>query len=320
MRLSLSVPDDFDFCNAVCSHGFFVLAPNRWDPAHRVLHTTIALDDNSAVTVAVSEGQGRRIAVRATVTLSHTERETVRRAVIRMLRIEEDLSGFHELCRSRETHRAVADTRFGRLLRGANLFEDMVKVICTCNVTWRQTVTMVDRLVEHWGMPAGDGRRAFPGASALAVASTDELREKARVGYRASSIRHLASLVASGDIDLAAIETFSGTTPELSKLLRQFPGIGGYAAANLCMLLGRYDGLAIDTEMMRFLRSRHPRRKWTPPAIHRYFHRWAPYQFLAYWFELWQDYAGTHGPAHEWERTNAGFQITTRPRPSGGET
>jgi hypothetical protein len=31
------------------------------------------------------------------------------------------------------SHRAAARLRFGRLLRSASLFEDIVKVICTCN-------------------------------------------------------------------------------------------------------------------------------------------------------------------------------------------
>ena len=35
----------------------------------------------------------------------------------------------------------------------------------------------------------------------------------------------------------------------------QIHGIGDYGASNLCMLLGRYDCLAVDTEMIRFLRE-----------------------------------------------------------------
>jgi 3-methyladenine DNA glycosylase/8-oxoguanine DNA glycosylase len=232
-----------------------------------------------------------------------------------MLRLDEDFSEYHARCRSTESHRAAAEACFGRLLRSADLFEDIVKVICTCNVSWGQTVAMIDNIVRHWGVPAGpDGQtKGFPTPIRLAAVDIDELRQKARVGYRASFVRHMSEAVAAGDLDLAALEGYTGPTDALAKALREIPGVGDYAAAHLCMLLGRYDRLAIDTELLRHLRTRHPRRTWTPAAIRRHYAPWHPYQFLAYWFELWQEYADRHGRPDQWDPSVTGVRITATP-------
>ncbi len=315
MRLALSVPDDFDFGNAVCSHGFFVLAPNRWDPHRQVLETCITLSESTAVAVRISRGNDGTLAIRGETALARNQQARVKMAVTRMLRLDEDLSAFHARCRLSESHRPAAEARFGRLLRSASLFEDVVKVICTCNVTWGQTVAMIDNIVRHWGVPAGpDGQpKGFPTPLRLASIGINELRRKARVGYRATFIRHLAESVATGDLELPALEGHPGPTEALVKALREIPGVGEYAAAHLCMLLGRYDRLAIDTELMRHVRTRHPRRTWTPAAIRRHYACWHPYQFLAYWFELWQGYADRHGRPEQWDPTVTGVRITAAP-------
>ncbi|MEZ4614458.1 MAG: hypothetical protein R2867_02935 [Caldilineaceae bacterium] len=41
----------------------------------------------------------------------------------------------------------------GRLLRSPTLWEDVVKTIATTNVTWRNTVSMIHRLVDTLGAP-----------------------------------------------------------------------------------------------------------------------------------------------------------------------
>lgn len=319
MRLIVSAPDDFDFRTAVCSHGFFVLAPNRWDPARATLHTTITLDENTAVTVRISEAPRRKIAIQTTAALSPAHRAATKTAVTRMLRVDEDLTAFHDLCRNSATHRLAADMRFGRLIRGTDLFEDIVKVICTCNVTWRQTVSMVDRIVSHWGVPANPSDpalRGFPSPARLASAGVTHLRDKARLGYRAVFVHRLAADIAEGRLDLAPFSAYAGPTDDLVRELRSMHGVGDYAASHITMLLGRYDRLAIDSETLRFLKARHPRRRWTPAAIRRYYESWYPYQFLAYWFELWRDYELKHGQADQWNPAVIGTRITSTPTPN----
>jgi len=348
VRLTLAGPGDFDFRSAVCSHGFFVLAPNAWDPDRRTLSTVITLDNETAVPVAICETKSGNVSVRSRATLAPGQRAGVRSAVRRMLRLDEDLSGFHERCRRCSSYRRAADLRFGRLLRSTSLFEDIVKVICTCNVTWSQTVAMVDRIVSAWGVPASDHHalRGFPTPQRLARVRPAALKRTARVGYRADFICRLVRDVVAGTLDLEAIERFSGAKPRavddapspalssrnpdggpcmqnpsqlsdrLYKMLRRIPGVGDYAAAHLCMLLGRYDRLAVDTEMVRFFKHRHPRQRFTPASIRACYDRWHPYQFLAYWFDLWGDYTDRHGEADQWRPADVGRRITSQRRPS----
>ena len=311
MRLELSVPDDFDFRNAVCSHGFFMLAPNRWDPVSQQLETVIGLDEQSAIVTVIRALPRRRLSLACSGRLTVRRREVLRAAVARMLRLDEDLGPFHARCRCSPGYEPAAEARFGRLLRSPALFEDVVKVICTCNVTWRQTVAMVGRLVETWGVPTENGsQRSFPTPARLAAVSPEEIRDRARVGYRAGFIHRLAVDVSTEQLDLAAIERNPCPSDQLYRLLRGIHGVGDYAAGHLCMLLGRYDRLAIDTEMMRYLKTRYPRRKWTPASIRRFYDPWQPYAFLVYWYDLWQDYIRRHGRSDQWEVTAVASRIT----------
>ncbi len=90
-------PPDFDFGSAVCSHGFFVLAPNLWYPAKRILRTAISLDDDRAVEVAIRESGRRRLLIDSNERLSQADAAIVLRGVRRILRLDEDLSPFHRL-------------------------------------------------------------------------------------------------------------------------------------------------------------------------------------------------------------------------------
>lgn len=318
MRWTLPFPDDFDFVSAVCSHGFFVLAPNRWDGEQRVLRTVISVDRGGAYDVELSADDATvRVDVPRVRRLPNATRSCITDAVGRILRLDEDLTAFHTQCAKYASHRVAARRRFGRLLRSATLFEDIVKIICTCNVTWKQTTGMVDALVRHYGTPAGNHTdvHAFPTAEQLAGVPENELKATARVGYRAVSISRLARSVQDGTIDLTAFEDPDRETTELFKnLKRKLHGVGDYAAGNLCMLLGRYDRLAADTEMLRFWKTHYPRRHHTVRAIEAHYRTWQPYAFLAYWWELWNDYTESHGDAADWQRDEQGTAITSQPR------
>lgn len=331
MRFTLRVPPDFDLAAAVCSHGFFLLAPNRWDGRVRTFETAVAVNDERAVGVRVREAANGRLGVTvAGANRTSGDRRAVEHAVNRILRVDEDLSAFHALCAQHETHRPAAAARFGRLIRSATLFEDIVKVMATCNITWRQTVSIIAATTERYGVPVDgdDARRAFPTPQRLAAAAPADLRATCKFGYRADWVSKLARAVSDGTLDLDAIERLAagpaahhstadahrnGDTDALYRRLREIMGVGDYAAANLLMLLGRYDRLAIDSELMRFFRERYPRRKPTPANIRRHYEQFAPYPFLAYWWELWSKYRETNGPSETWEPADG--QRVTRPQP-----
>jgi len=306
MRLTRITPPDFDFGMAVQSHGFFALAPNHWDPSSRRLRTTVHTSAGPlhvCVRHCRAGAKGRlHIDVPGLAALSAEVRTTVRTAVGRVLRLDENLGDFHRLCSREPALQAAVERRFGRLIRSQSLFEDLVKTMCTCNITWRQTVAMVRRLVEACGTPALNqpAERAFPTPVQLASVPAADLRTRCGLGYRADWVCELAGQVAAGRRNLDTLESPNLPTDELYRQLRTVRGIGDYAASSLCVLLGRYDRPAVDTEMIQHYRRRFPRRTATPANIRKHYARYAPYSALVYWWELWSHYAGTDGHPDSW--------------------
>lgn len=290
-QLTLRLPRDFDLTAAVCSYGYFLLAPNHWDAGRRALVRPLRGRRDRLIGVEVRQRDGQlRIACDRRVDAD--ERAVIKRQVRRMLRLDDELSGWHKLAP------AARRRKFGRLFRSPSLFEDIVRTITTCNVTWPNTIRMNARLCQRVG---GGG---FPTPRQLAAVTPARLKKQCKVGYRAERIIRLARDVESGALDLAGFERDGADSNELFDRLRHIHGIGPYAAANLCQLLGHYDRIAIDTETYRhFCRTHGIRRPKNPARLDRrivkHYARFAPYQFLAYWFELWGAYEDHVGASSE---------------------
>ncbi len=308
MRITLAVPADFEFETAVASHGFFALAPNQWDARGMSLTTVLTMGNESIrVTVKPSPPSGKpavRILAPGQIRLGQAHRSHIRRGISRMLRLDEDLSPFHCMCAADPRLESVATSRFGRLLRSPSLFEDIVKTMCTCNITWRQTLGIVQRLVDQYGTPAlnDPSSRAFPSPQQLASVGEARLRTTCSLGYRAEWVARLAKEVVEGRFDLEACDQSSLDSDELHRHLRSIHGVGDYAASTLCMLLGRYDRLAVDSETVKHYKLQFPRRKVTPTLVRKHYERHQPFPYLVYWWEMWNRYRDETGQATSWSK------------------
>lgn len=307
--LTLRPPADYLLARDVCSYGYFVLAPNRWDPTTQTLSRALELDGGAAmfrVRQSVRRGgrphphfggtEGAPLRVEASRVLSRAERADARRQLRRMLRLDEtadEIRRFHELDpRWRRVGR-------GRLFRSPTLFEDIVKTVTSCNVQWPGTVQMNARLCEV----LGDGG-AFPSARRLSRARPGTLRARCRVGYRDVRLVELARLFVRGEIGEAQLEDPLRSDDELHDLLLKLPGVGPYAAANIMQLLGRYGRLPLDTESVRHGRTvlgYGGSDAEVMRAVRRHFEPFGDQAFRSYWFELWAFYEGRKGPSHLWE-------------------
>jgi 3-methyladenine DNA glycosylase/8-oxoguanine DNA glycosylase len=224
--------------------------------------------------------------------IDEMHRDELHRKLSRMFQLAIDTSEFVTLSRSSQTHAWVETSGFGRLLCGATLFEDIVKIIATTNTMWRQTMRMTELLVEKCGRRTKSGNRAFPEPADVARFSADELQEDCRLGYRAKSIHALATGVVDGAIDLNALSDPSQSTEELFASYRELPGIGPYGAAHLLAMDGRHDFIAVDTEFRRFVRERyHGGRAVSDRTMLRRYAKWGRWKYLAYWSELWESVA-----------------------------
>ncbi|KAL6841841.1 hypothetical protein ACP4OV_028353 [Aristida adscensionis] len=157
LELELELPPGgaaapFDLEAAVCSHGLFMMAPNRWDPATRTFSRPLRLASDRAASrvVRVSAHPARPaaallVAVRgAGGELSPLDRDAILEQVRRMLRLsEEDGTAVVEF---QAMHAAAREAGFGRIFRSPTLFEDMVKCILLCNCQWTRSLSMATAL------------------------------------------------------------------------------------------------------------------------------------------------------------------------------
>jgi 3-methyladenine DNA glycosylase/8-oxoguanine DNA glycosylase len=255
-------PAAFNFEATVTSHGWYQLAPFRWDG--KVLHRKERLGGKTVdLEIAFRDGA------------LHLSHPVPAERITRMFQLDVDVAEFVAMARASPDHAWVEAAGFGRLLCGATVWEDAVKIVCTTNTTWRQTVRMVDLLVAKCGRGG-----AFPSQEDVARFSEEELKEECRLGYRAKSIRALATTVIPSEVAGAGAR-------EAMAVYLQLPGIGPYGAAHLLAMDGKHDFIAVDTEFRRFVRERYHRgRKVSDEAMLRRYAKWGRWKYLAYWSEL----------------------------------
>ena len=137
----------------------------------------------------------------------------------------------------------------------------------------------------------GDGRRSFPTPESMAAMPLKFFVDEVRSGYRAPYLKELSGRVASGELNVEAWLTSDLPTSELIKEIKGVKGVGPYAAENLMKLLGRYDGLALDSwTRAKFFEIRNKGRKANDKKIARYYSRFNEWRGLALWCDVTRDW------------------------------
>ena len=290
MQLTIRTPPDFNFHRTVLSHGWCELLPFELDRVKWKLTRVLDLDRAKPVTVKVTTRKG---ALKIDVSRSVGERaaQKIIRDVRHMFRLDDDLKNFYELMMTDPEFAWVAEQGAGRLLRSPTVFEDLVKMICTTNCSWALTEKMVTGLVNELGTVSDDGRKSFPAAAVMAQQSADFYRDKIRAGYRSSYLRELAQRVAAGELDVESWLTTDASHVDLMKEIKSVKGVGNYAAENLLKLIGRYDGLALDSwARAQFAKAHNRGRVASDKKILRFYSR----------FDSWRGLALLCDMTHEW--------------------
>lgn len=286
MELTLKTPPDFNFQRTVLSHGWCALPPFELDKERWVLTRVLDCSQTLPLTVKVSARKNalrivtsRRVSVRAVANII--------RDVRHMLRLDDDLLDFYRAMSADPDFEWIAKEGAGRLLRSPTVFEDLVKMICTTNCSWALTVKMVNGLVNELGRESDDGRKSFPSAGVMADASAAFYRDKVRAGYRAPYLKELAQRVASGEMDVESWLTSNAPLADLMKAMKSVKGVGNYAAENLLKLIGRYDGLALDSwTRAQFAHKHNHGRGASDKKILRFYSRFNSWRGLALWCDM----------------------------------
>ncbi len=289
MLMKLKARSPFQLSSVIRSHGWSSLHPFSISEEADRLDYVVRLETGRVVDLRVLP-RPDGVSVQVKPKPNQAEAKQVRAMMRWMLGMDQDFSQFYALAREEPKLAHVHESAQGRLLRSATLFEDVIKTILTTNTSWAGTKRMVRSLVDQFGhpLPHDPARRAFPVAAVLAGVEVETLRSETRLGYRAPYIRELATKVHDGTLDLESLRSYTGTTAELRKSLLGIKGVGSYAAANILMILGRYDYLPIDSWALKLVSH-----EWfdgnavSPDQVETAFEVWGEWRGLAYWNWDW---------------------------------
>jgi len=283
--LFIDIPDNFSFRSTIYSHGWCELAPFEIDETNwRLTYVFRQRNGSRPVAGTIFEDAGR---LRIELGSKPVSRKKIIDDVRHILRLDDDLNGLYESVADHERLSWVVEKSAGRLLRSPTVFEDLVKTICTTNCSWSLTKKMVANLVEKLGEPTARGKRAFPTPEAMAGVSADFYRDEIRAGYRSPYFVELAEAVASGKLDPQSWLTSDLPTPELKKEMKKVKGVGDYAAENLLKLVGRYDGLALDSWLRsQFYKNHNNAKVCADKEIERHYKKFGKWRGLVIWCDM----------------------------------
>jgi N-glycosylase/DNA lyase len=290
--LFLEFPKDFHFKRTVYSHGWYSLLPFELDETNwRLSYVFAGQELKQPVTAIVSEADGK-IKIEISIDkINEKSQSKILRDVRHILRLDDDLSEFYELTKNRKEFEWISETSAGRLLRSPMVFEDLIKTICTTNCSWAMTKKMVTNLVEKLGEISKDGKRAFPTAEKMAEMTPEFYRDEIRAGYRSPYFTELAEKVASGNLNPEAWLDTDLSTRELKKQMKQVKGVGDYAAENLLKLVGRYDGLALDSYLRaQFYKCRNKAVVCADEEIEKFYEPFGCWKGLGMWCDMTKEW------------------------------
>ena len=290
MHITVSTPPTFNFKRTIISHGWCELLPFAIDREQWTLTRTLDLGSTTPITISLSATK-RAVQINTSRTISKQATDTVRNQVRHILRLDDDLKPFYRTMKVDPEFQWVSDEGAGRMLRSPTVFEDLVKMICTTNCSWALTEKMVIGLVENLGRKSSNSHRTFPTPEAMALMPEKFYVKEVRAGYRAGYLKELADRVASGELNVESWLNSNLPTPALLKEMKGVKGVGDYAAENLLKLLGRYDGLALDSwTRSKFYSVRNNGRKAADKKIARYYSRFNEWRGLALWCDMTRDW------------------------------
>ncbi len=281
----INIPVDFSFRATAYSHGWCELLPFEIDEENWVLSYAFhGKGFKNPVSAVISAGEGR---LRIEVDDAEADKKRIKAGVRHMLRLDDDLGGFYDAIEKESDLGWVKENNAGRLLRSQTVYEDLVKTICTTNCSWALTKNMVTNLVEKLGQRTASGKKTFPTSEAMAGVDAEFYRDEVRAGYRSPYFVELADAVASGRLDPEAWLDAELPTTELKKEIKKVKGVGDYAAENLLKLLGRYDGLSLDSWLRSQFYKKHTKeRPCKDSRIERHYKKFGQWRGLVIWCEM----------------------------------
>jgi len=295
-KLYLSTPKNFSFKSTLYSHGWSDLRPFELTENPLSIGYVCKTSANGINLLRISEVMDQKIEIIVDGKLSDKEKNHTLRTVNRMLRLDEDFEEFYNIASKTNEFSWVVKYKAGRMLRSGSLWEDMVKMLCTTNCTWRLTQIMAENLVNILGSEkkideSGKSIQAFPDPQNISSQTEEYLRKEIKMGYRAPYLLEFASEVTKGNIDLIPFEEGLLSSTELYKKIKKIKGFGDYAVSNLLKLLGRYDNMGADSwSGKKFSEKHHNGKKIDAKIIYSHYKKYKKWAGLFFWMDVSEDW------------------------------
>lgn len=293
-KITIETPENFNFKVTVRSHGWSDLPPFYLDEENGRLKyvfsneylkqpvSAIIYETENNLTIEISGEKNNQKA-----------REKILRDVRHILRLDENFEEFYRKTKKVKALGWIERKNAGRLLRSPTVFEDLIKTVCTTNCSWSLTKKMVMNLVEKLGEPSKTGENAFPTPEAMAKVSPDFYRKEIRAGYRSPYFAEIAEQVASGQINPESWLNSDLSTRELKREMKHLKGVGDYAAENLLKLVGRYEGLALDSWLRaQFYKKHNADKSCVDKQIEQFYDSFGNWRGLAIWCDMTERWHG----------------------------
>jgi 3-methyladenine DNA glycosylase/8-oxoguanine DNA glycosylase len=272
--------ENFNFKETIFSHGWVFLEPFQWDEVKSELYLRTRVGKSKIVELVVgSKNESLTIKGKTSnESLNTKDKNELRRTVRHIFRLDEDLSGFYEICKKDPQLKFVDKTKSGRLLRSPTIFEDIIKTICTTNCSWSNTKMMVSNLCDLEG-------GCFPSPETILRTGISKLQKNCRVGYRGKPIYELSKAVVKGEFHPDSL-LIGKDVEHIKKTLISFNGIGKYSVNHILMLLGHYSEIPLDSEVTSYIRDSYFNGdKVSEKEITGLFEKYDEWKFLAYKFQ-----------------------------------
>src|SRR5262245_39594433 len=294
-KIKLSTPLDYSFWRTALSHGWCALRPFVLERQQRRLMRVLTSKQGPVLVEMSSETpETLELLIHSRRALTQPDVNAIKKQVAVMLRLDESLERFYATLARLSVNGEfewIRQERAGRLLRSPDIFEDIVKMVCTTNCAWSATERMVENLVSKLGTHFDEEHADFPTAQQLAGASEEFLVREIRTGYRSRYLLELAQRVASGELEFSRW-LYLGED-QLYKEIVSIKGIGPYAAGNLMRLLGHYRHLALDSWCRpQYSKIHRNGRKVSDKTIARHYGKYGEWSGLVLWLDLTREWFG----------------------------
>lgn len=153
--------------------------------------------------------------------------------VVGLLGLDQDAAAFSRLARKLGVARLVADREELRISQTPSIFDGLLWSIIGQQINFAFACVLKRRLIERAGEPAGDGLYALPSPDRVAQLSPSDLIPLQFSKQKAAYVIDTANLVATGQLDLAALPTMSATRAE--RTLLAIRGLGPWSVNYLMM-------------------------------------------------------------------------------------